>query len=225
MRRRRTTILVSVVAVVAGSLAVAGCGGSASSGVADVATSTTGTTTAQDGSGRGRPAGGGSSAAPRGGNHTVMSVGNAAQGTEFSACMRKHGLPALPDPNAQGMIQFGSAIDPHSPTFRSALSACRKLLPGGFGRPPTAAQLAQVQQQLLAFSKCMRAHGLSDFPDPSDGGLPRIQPRDDLDPGNPGFQAAYRACKGHLPLGLPAKALGGLGPPATGNSGGGGGGG
>jgi len=221
MRRPRPLILTSV-AVAAFALFAAGCGGGASPEVASVASpATTATTdhtatTTQSGSGGGGLVGGGSSTGRRGGNDTVISVGNGAQGAKFAACMRTHGLPNFPDPNAQGMIQFGSAqgIDPRSPKFRSALHPCRKLLPNGLG-PPTAAQLAQVQQQLLAFSKCMRARGIRDFPDPSNGGLPQVQAGGDLDPNSPRFQADYGACKGHLPSGLPSKALGGLAPPAT----------
>jgi hypothetical protein len=139
-----------------------------------------------------------------------MNLGNATQGAKFAACMRSHGLAGFPDPNPQGMIQFGSGMDPRSPIFRSALNICRKLLPAGFGQPPTSAQLAQVQQRLLSFSQCMRAHRIEDFPDPSGGGLPRIRPVGDLNPRSPRFQAAYEACKGRLPAGLPGKALGGL---------------
>jgi hypothetical protein len=133
--------------------------------------------------------------------------------------MRTHGLPNFPDPDQQGRIEFSSAapgMDRNSPKLRSALIACRKLLPSGFGQPPTAAQLAQVQQQVLAFSKCMRTHGIKDFPDPSNGGLPPIQPVGDLDPNSPLFQTAYKACERHLPPGLPDKALGGHTPPTTG---------
>jgi hypothetical protein len=128
------------------------------------------------------------------------------QGAKFAACIHRHAVPNFPDPNAQGTVQFGSAqgIDPRSPTFSSALSACRKLLPHGLG-PPTAGQLAQVQQQLLAFSTCMRAHGIEDFPDPSGGGLPQIQPAGDLDPNNPHFLTAYTTCKPHLPPACPAR--------------------
>jgi hypothetical protein len=144
-----------------------------------------------------------------------MMVGNALRGAKFAACMRAHGMSDFPDPNPQGLIQLGSSIDPHSPAFRSALSACRTLLPSGFGQPPTAAQLEQVQQELLALSQCMRAHRINDFPDPSGAGLPAIQPVGDLNPNNPLFRAAYDACKGHLPAGLPGKALGGLVPPAS----------
>jgi len=72
-----------------------------------------------------------------------------------------------------------------------------------------------VEEQLLAFAKCMRAHGLEDFPDPSGGELPLTRPHGDLDPSNPRFQADYRACKSDLPASLPGKALGGLAPPPS----------
>jgi hypothetical protein len=208
-----------------GLLAV-GCGGGGSPRVASVAspatattetTTTTGTTTTtstQSGKVGDGSSVGGSPVAPRGGgNHTVMMVGNAVQGTKFSSCMRTNGVSNFPDPSPQGTIQFGSAVDPRSPGFRSALHVCRNLLPSGFG-PPTATQLAQLQQQLLTFSACMRAHGIKDFPDPAGGGLPQSQPVGDLDPNTPLFQTADNACKGDLPAGMPAKALGGLAPPA-----------
>ena len=145
-----------------------------------------------------------SSSAARGGNNIAISFGNAAETAKFSACMREHGVPSFPDPNSQGTIQFGPAlgIDPNSPQFRSARTSCLKLLPNG--GQPTAAQQAQTQQKWLAFSKCMRAHGITDFPDPSNGGPPNIQPGGDLNPNNPRFQTAENACKAHL-----SNALGG----------------
>ncbi len=217
-------------------LLAAGCGASGSPAVANVA-STTGTaatastttttttptttaTTTHSGSTGGVSEGGSSPAGPGGGgNNTVINIGNPTEGARFAACMRGHGLPSFPDPTSQGTIQFGSSIDPHSPLFRSAMKRCQGVLPAGFGQPPTQAQLDQLQQQLLAFSSCMRAHTIKDFPDPTGGGLPQIQPVGDLDPNNPRFQAAYNACKAHLPAGMPSKALGGLAPPATGSGG------
>jgi hypothetical protein len=115
--------------------------------------------------------------------------------------MRKNGVTGYPDPNSQGLITIhsGMGIDPGSPAFRSARSVCDKLLPNG--GQPTQAQLAQSQKQMLAFSACMRAHGLKDFPDPSNGGL-RLQdhPGSDLSPNNPTFQKAQKACQGDLPF-------------------------
>jgi len=186
-------------------LVAAGCGGSPSGapGVASVAspaTTTNTTSTTQTGSGFGTKAAGGG---PGANAHfqIAMNVGNATLGAKFSSCMRKHGVGNFPDPNSQGVIQFGSnlGIDPRSPTFQSAQSVCQKLLPNG--GQPTPQQQAKMQQQLLAFSKCMRAHGIEDFPDPSNGGL-RLHggQGSDLDPGNAQFRAAQQACQGNLPF-------------------------
>jgi hypothetical protein len=204
MRCRRPIILVSVVAVAAFVLLAAGCGGGRanSPGIANIAGSTTAaTTTTQSGSGPSvktlsPPAGG------QGGQFQLsMNVGNATDGAKYSACMRKHGVPNFPDPNGQGVITIhsGMGIDPGSPAFGSAQSVCQKLLPNG--GQPTPTQIAQRQQQMLAFSACMRAHGIKDFPDPSNGGL-RIQdhPGSDLDPNNPTFQQAQQACQKYLPF-------------------------
>lgn len=53
----------------------------------------------------------------------------------------------------------------------------------------------------LNFSKCMRAHGLSNFPDPSGGGGGGIQIPlgSGLNPSSPVFQAAQKACGKDLP--------------------------
>jgi hypothetical protein len=205
-------VLTSASAVAAFVLLAAGCGGGGGSpGVASVAGSaaTTSTTTTQSGTGSGAkplvPAGG----AAGGHFQIAMNVGT-ADGEKFSACMRKQGVTNFPDPNGQGVISIdsGMGIDPGSPAFTSARSACQKLLPNG--GQPTPAQIAKAQQQMLAFSACMRAHGVKDFPDPSNGGL-RIQvhPGSDLDPSNPTFQTAQQACQGDLPLKGAAPKVGG----------------
>lgn len=90
-----------------------------------------------------------------------------AAGVKFAACMRSHGVPTFPDPGASGGIQFstGSGIDPQSPAFQSARSACSKLLPGGGPFRGTASESQKLQ--MLALSECMRRHGFSTFPDPT----------------------------------------------------------
>ncbi len=201
MRRRRPIVLASLAAA-APSLLAAGCGGGPSSpGVASIAGSTAPAATTPS-----APSGGGSAQGgqgPRAGSHfqIAMKVGDAAQGAKFSACMRRHGVTNFPDPNGQGVIQLssGMGVDPGSPAFAAARSACQKLLPNG-GRP-TPAQQAKMQQKLLAFSKCMRAHGVKDFPDPSAGGLRlSVHPGSDLDPNNPTFQQAQQACQKYMPF-------------------------
>jgi hypothetical protein len=191
-----------VTTVGAFALLAAGCGGGGGTpGVANLAasgaTTTTSTPSATTQSGGPGPSVKGG---PGGHFQIAMNVGT-ADGAKFSACMRKQGVTNFPDPNGQGVITIhsGMGIDPSSPAFRSARTVCDKLLPNG--GQPTAAQIAQQQQKLLAFSACMRAHGLKDFPDPSNGGL-QIQNRrgSDLNPDNPTFQKAQQACQGLMPF-------------------------
>ena len=202
----RRPLIVAAVGVAALALLAAGCGGGGGSpGVASVAspptTATTATSTTQSGSGPAvktlSPSGGG-----QGGQFQLsMNVGNATDGAKYAACMRKHGVTNFPDPNSQGVITIhsGMGIDPGSPAYTSARSVCQKLLPNG--GQPTPAQIAQRQQQMLTFSACMRAHGIKDFPDPSNGGI-QLQggPGSDLDPNNPTFQQAQQACQKDLPF-------------------------
>jgi len=58
------------------------------------------------------------------------------QTVKFVNCMRKHGEPNFPDPNSNGTFVLSGGvnpIDPTSPQFKSAMSACHKLLPPGSG--------------------------------------------------------------------------------------------
>ncbi len=52
-----------------------------------------------------------------------------------------------------------------SPAFQSAQSACQKLLPGGLPGPGGGSETGIKQSVKLAV--CMRAHGLTTFPDPA----------------------------------------------------------
>jgi hypothetical protein len=58
----------------------------------------------------------------------------------------------------------------------------------------------------LAFSRCMRAHGVPNFPDPSSGGggfRIQIKVGSGIDPFSPSFRAAQAACHKLLPGGGP----------------------
>ncbi len=121
----------------------------------------------------------------------------------YASCMRKNGEPNFPDPNAQGQLSFGSAngIDPSSPQFQQAQTACRKLLPNH--GTPTPAEQAQARAQALAFSACMRKNGVPNFPDPQFGSGGRVSIRfsagTGLDPQSPQFQAAQNVCQKDVP--------------------------
>ena len=177
------------------ALLASACGGkSAAPGVASLATAGTTTTTPA--------ASGGAPSSSDSGNHTELQM-KVQNGAQFASCMRKSGVPNFPDPSSSGAVTIGpsSGIDPRSPKFQSAQAKCRTLLPNG-GRP-SSAQIAKMQTAALAFSKCMRAHGVTDFPDPTfstGGGISmRIQAKSgDLSPNSPTFQAAQQACMGRL---------------------------
>jgi hypothetical protein len=130
-------------------------------------------------------------------------VGGGKTIAQFASCMRTHGEPNFPDPDAQGNLTINpsSGIDPSSSRFQAAQHACAKYLPNG-GQPPSPAQQAKMQQQALKFSACMRAHGVPKFPDPQFGngkiGI-RIDPSSGIDPRSPQFQAAQKACASELP--------------------------
>lgn len=69
----------------------------------------------------------------------------------------------------------------------------------GASSKPHATRVAYAQG--LRFSNCMRAHGLSNFPDPEAGGGLKLTPGSGLNPFSPGFQAAQKACSKYAPGG------------------------
>jgi hypothetical protein len=79
----------------------------------------------------------------------------------FARCMRSHGVPNFPDD-----LDFRNVpgINPSSPGFETAQSACQPLLP--VKSPPTAAPSARTHARLLRLSNCLRAHGFPSIPDP-----------------------------------------------------------
>jgi hypothetical protein len=121
-------------------------------------------------------------------------------GLAYAKCMRDHGISDYPDPGASGGIPIrvepGSDMDPDNPQFKAAEQACKSLLP----QPPSEEQQQQEFEDMLAYAKCMREHGIADFPDPKPGeGFDlNAKPGSDLDPNNPQFQAASDACGGPI---------------------------
>lgn len=75
-----------------------------------------------------------------------------------------------------------------------ALAAC-----GSSGKKATASNTVDF----LNFSKCMRSHGVQNFPDPSPGGGIQLNPGAGVNPFSPSFQSAQATCKRFLPGGGP----------------------
>jgi hypothetical protein len=131
------------------SLLVSACGGVPASQVAQLGSADPSTT--QDSTG-------------------PSATGKYAASLAYSRCMRSHGVSNFPDPKqVGGAIQVsGSApgVNPQSSLFMSAQQACRHLLPSG-GQLPAHAHQQQALARMLHISQCMRARGISGFPDPT----------------------------------------------------------
>jgi hypothetical protein len=167
------------VAVVAGlAFALAACGG----GTPNSSTSAT--------------TGSGSSS---GSNSSGVSNSAQDQDLRYTQCMRSHGVTNFPElgGNNPGGVQKSITqlgIDPNSPTFQAANSACQKYVPriGNSTQGPSSG----ANNPQLKFSRCMRAHGVTNYPDPSansSGGQQNVT-QYGVNPNSPTFQAANSAC-------------------------------
>lgn len=150
------------------------------------------------------------------GNHGANGPIRYGQALKFSDCMRAHGVTNFPDPSTGGggihiSIAAGSGINPQSPAFESAQSACSKLLPGG--GPSSGHPSEQDRLQMLNLARCMRGHGILNFPDPTStpptpgNGISAVIGRNGvflalppgINPQSPSFQRAASACGFPIP--------------------------
>lgn len=137
-----------------------------------------------------------------------------SQGVKYSDCMRMQGVPNFPDPSTGGGIPFISAnsgINTNSPAFQAAQSACHTLAPGGQG--VTTAMKAAADARWLRIARCMRRHGVPNFPDPTFSMPPSnsnaygfisdqngvVVALSGTSPFSPAFLRAATACKMGLP--------------------------
>jgi hypothetical protein len=114
----------------------------------------------------------------------------------YSECMRSHGEPRFPDPDAQGQVKQqlrASRIDVSSARFQAADAACHSKLPSG-GSGMTPAQFQQMKTEALKFSRCIRAHGVPSYPDPGSDGREADPAAVGIDESSPRWQAAHKAC-------------------------------
>ena len=105
---------------------------------------------------------------------------NVEQALAYSRCMRAHGVLKFPDPNSSGAIpkEGLQQLGVSSTVFQAAQKACQHLL-------PNSGQSAQAWDQMTLnalwnFARCVRAHGVPNWPDP-------LAESDPGQPGTPGF--------------------------------------
>jgi hypothetical protein len=172
--------LAALAMVAAGTLAAAcGSGGSKSSGVASLA-------------------GANGSGSNGGATTTTVPKGNPTQlYAKWAQCMRQHGVEmADPTIDSKGVVSINAPKgDPAS--FQTADSACKSLQEAARVAEGGPKSEKPDPTKLLNFAKCMRAHGLADFPDPGPNGGVRITAgaNSDLKPDNPTFQNAQNVCQ------------------------------
>jgi hypothetical protein len=128
--------------------------------------------------------------------------GDKASDFKFAQCMRSHGVTDFPDPTTGGGIDLPRGLNPESPAFRSARQTCKQFLPNKAGPPATS---ASDRAAALDLSRCMRSHGVPQFPDPAFSppgnaqsvlvlrGMVFAIPAS-VDPQSPAFRQAARAC-------------------------------
>src|SRR5215472_12398828 len=137
----------AVLAVTVGLLLLTAACGSATSSSSTSSTSRTSSTGATSFSGTG-----GASAA-----YVSDKLG-------LARCLRAHGVPNYPDPNASGQEPPGAKQLTFAPHGQAAMGACNYW--DHRISNDDAAQNQAVRVEYVRFARCMRAHGLLNFPDP-----------------------------------------------------------
>jgi hypothetical protein len=151
----------------------------------------------------GSPAAAGSASSP---------ATNLQKAVAFSRCVRDRGVPNWPDPTSSGQVAKESAqqLGVSNARLQVALNACQHLLPDTGNIDDNPAALNQWWSQLRHFARCMRTHGVPNWPDPSPYPQDPVRPTFNLhaagigfhqgtQPGNivnsPQIEARVRACE------------------------------
>jgi hypothetical protein len=167
------------------SLMLAACGGPSSSGVAQLGTTTTLVSSS---------------------SHSSTASTQIRDALAFARCMRSHGVLNYPDPNsAGGLPKVGpQQLDVSTTQFQAAQTACKSRLPSS-GQSSQAWD-QQTMNALWKFARCVRSHGVPNWPDPlaeSDPGqvgtpgFPRTL--QGIDTNSPQVKDAMNACQHLIP--------------------------
>jgi len=117
-----------------------------------------------------------------GGSPTAGGSADPTSAVAYSHCVRGHGVPRYPDPTSNGQLPKTDAqrLGVSSSELQAAQTACQHLLPAGSLQQQehqcmqnSDCPSALVQQMLnadLKLARCMRSHGVPNFPDPTNGG-------------------------------------------------------
>jgi hypothetical protein len=118
-----------------------------------------------------------------GGSPNAGGSASSPSAVSYSHCMRSHGVPKYPDPDSSGTLPKTSAqlLGVSSSQLQVAQRACQHLLPNPAGSLVTRFQqcvatgdcpqtlVRQIMTEMLKFARCMRSHGVPNWPDPTTG--------------------------------------------------------
>jgi hypothetical protein len=113
----------------------------------------------------------------------------------FARCMRKNGVDMEDPKPGEGLalrVRKGE-----EKKMEKAQKACQPILRNAIGEP-SAEERKAMEDSMLEFARCMREHGVQ-VADPKPGEGIRIGgPGTKIDPEDPTFKAAQKACEGTL---------------------------
>lgn len=116
------------------------------------------------------------------GSSPVTGSATPASAVAYSGCMRSHGVARFPDPDSGGNLPKADAtrLGVSAAQLRAAQTACRALLPASgsavdAGSVQACMESSSCPQPLVqhvlteerAFARCMRSHGVPNWPDPT----------------------------------------------------------
>ena len=122
---------------------------------------------------------------------TAATQAASSKAVAYSRCMRTHGVPDFPDPAGPAQLPkvTPQQVGVSSNRFQAAQRACAPLL------QPAQAQQPQIMTGLLNFARCMRAHGLPNWPDPTiDRNGQPVFDISGIDPASPRVSRTADAC-------------------------------
>lgn len=147
----------------------------------------------------GSPSPGGSGGSSNAGGPANSQSANSQKLLAFARCMRSHGVPDFPDPNSSGVLpkRQVAQLTVSNSQFPAAHRACERLLPNG--GQPTAAQTQQAWNDMRNFARCMRSHGVPNWPDPTrtsqQDQRPFFNTPNSIDPNAPQIITKIGACQ------------------------------
>jgi hypothetical protein len=167
--------LAIAVVVLSGVLVIAGCGSSskpksASKGTTTSGTASTSATTSSSASNSATTSSASTNATTSSRARKRSPAAYADSQLAAAKCIRSHGFPNFPDPTfgaGGAQVNLSTNINMSSPGFQLAQKECAKLGVALAGYAPVSTATAVEMAEALAISRCMRAHGVPNWPDPT----------------------------------------------------------